>query len=536
MERNPETVEESSPWTSPVSSVNSQHGQQLPTSKPQDTSGGEEQRLNKEIAQVEHTEQQEHSEQLTQKLAQVLEQQSKPKAQSERQPKGKTREAFSGYDSDDLYNASPIASAKGLTDEPLGQQSQIVLGQLVDISTGEEKDYEQSKTLSKTALSGYASNSPMRHDNCKQDKETDQAREPSPESSSNGSDQTAFRRPPSQSNKANVPAADKKGPSRPVSPENGQETSTSSFTSIWTPQVHINPQAPIFCPMDDGSFAPFIEKAAPIPGEHMADTMIRDQIRRCELQLERPLTDQQKEVIRSFYNDMRQRRAPDEPSIPSTVYSSVTGQPINPAQPNPSSAGPRTNANGGGNTAPPAAAARPRLPWHSTPPTADVSMVEHYHGIAYTLERKVEALEKELKEVTDLRTADRMLLNTTVKEVGQLYQQKQVIEQRLATAVSGVVPAKSDIEKLKGDGGGGRPGGFTLTTLVIAMVVLVWLVTEAMLHSKRLSDGFGPYINGGFNGLGSVLIFGSWFKFLMFNAVALYLGYFSVKGVKGVVN
>ncbi|KAH6842567.1 hypothetical protein B0I37DRAFT_436151 [Chaetomium sp. MPI-CAGE-AT-0009] len=70
--------------------------------------------------------------------------------------------------------------------------------------------------------------------------------------------------------------------------------------------------------------------------------------------------------------------------------------------------------------------------------------------------------------------------------------------------------------------------GFNLSLVVLAMMALVWFVTEAMLHSKRLSDGYGPFINGGYNGLGSVVIFGTWTKFFLFYAVALYLGVFSV--------
>lgn len=71
--------------------------------------------------------------------------------------------------------------------------------------------------------------------------------------------------------------------------------------------------------------------------------------------------------------------------------------------------------------------------------------------------------------------------------------------------------------------------GFNVSYVVSAITVLVWLVTEGMLHSKRLSEGYGPFINGGYNGLGSVVIFGTWPKFFLFYAMAVYLGVVSIR-------
>lgn len=67
-----------------------------------------------------------------------------------------------------------------------------------------------------------------------------------------------------------------------------------------------------------------------------------------------------------------------------------------------------------------------------------------------------------------------------------------------------------------------------LLATVAALVGLVWTVTEAMLHSKRLTDGYGPYLSGGYNGLQSVVIFGSWTEFLLFNFAVVYLGVQSI--------
>jgi hypothetical protein len=54
-------------------------------------------------------------------------------------------------------------------------------------------------------------------------------------------------------------------------------------------------------------------------GESTADIMVRDQIRRCELLLGRPLTEEQREIIRSRYASMGQRHAPNEQSEQSAI-------------------------------------------------------------------------------------------------------------------------------------------------------------------------------------------------------------------------
>jgi hypothetical protein len=386
----------------------------------------------------------------------------------------------------------------------------------------------------------------MRYDNGKQNKDNNQALGPS-STSSNGFGGTAIQESHPHNKKPDAPAADQNWPSRPSSPEEGQEIftspSTSSSGSTWAPQIAINPQAPLFITMDeaaDGRFRPFIEEAAPIPGEHMADTMTRDQIRRCEVQLERPLTDQEKGVIRAYYRDVRQRRAPDEASIPTTIYSPAGKPlPLNQAASDSNRPSESTDGNSSGDNTQTAAAAHQPSPRNNGQraigPTRDSSTQEYFQGIASKLDRKVKALERSLKETANQRVADCFKLDAACQQISQLGRQKDVIEQKVTTIAQELRAAKAELDKFQADGGvtgaTGRLGGFAWLTLALAMVVLVWFVTEAMLHSKRLSDGFGPYINGGYNGLGSVLIFGSWFKFLVLNAAALYLGYFSVRGL-----
>lgn len=72
--------------------------------------------------------------------------------------------------------------------------------------------------------------------------------------------------------------------------------------------------------------------------------------------------------------------------------------------------------------------------------------------------------------------------------------------------------------------------GLTLLSIMLSLTVLVWVVTESMLHSKRLTDGYGPYLNAGYNGLQSVVIFRSWGQFLMFNVVVVFLGAYAIAG------
>ncbi|KAK4133799.1 hypothetical protein BT67DRAFT_478413 [Trichocladium antarcticum] len=67
--------------------------------------------------------------------------------------------------------------------------------------------------------------------------------------------------------------------------------------------------------------------------------------------------------------------------------------------------------------------------------------------------------------------------------------------------------------------------------IVLCLISLVWIVMEGVLHSRRFSDGYGPYLNKGYNGLQSVVVFHSWPQFLWLAVAVMFLGYHSVSGV-----
>ncbi|GAB1316231.1 hypothetical protein MFIFM68171_06441 [Madurella fahalii] len=60
---------------------------------------------------------------------------------------------------------------------------------------------------------------------------------------------------------------------------------------------------------------------------------------------------------------------------------------------------------------------------------------------------------------------------------------------------------------------------------LLAFLMLFWTVTSAMVHSQRLTGGaYGPYVNGGYNGLGSVAVFDSWTSFWTMALAMVWLG------------
>ncbi|KXX77891.1 hypothetical protein MMYC01_205787 [Madurella mycetomatis] len=60
---------------------------------------------------------------------------------------------------------------------------------------------------------------------------------------------------------------------------------------------------------------------------------------------------------------------------------------------------------------------------------------------------------------------------------------------------------------------------------VLALLMLFGTVTSAMVHSQRLAGGaYGPYVNGGYNGLGSVAVLDSWTSFWTMALAGAWLG------------
>ncbi|KAG7286369.1 hypothetical protein NEMBOFW57_008678 [Staphylotrichum longicolle] len=330
----------------------------------------------------------------------------------------------------------------------------------------------------------------------------------------------------------------------------------------------------------DSRFAPYSEEDSINPGESVADIIARDQIRRSELILERPLTEAQKNIIRNFYRDRGQIRAPNEQSQPhslrvASLSSNTTDEEIWHK---------RKSDSDGSNTIsgltrelwPPPVAREPLVPdvaWEpssppaargpSTPPIPGPSVVgatseavtRDLQEQVTNLRDQVKALEARLIEAERQPTYDQRILDSAHADILRLNQEKRGFQERVAALGKALNDLKEELESLKfqvehdadklkaqaGEFANRRPqpplmqaGIFSLTLVTFAMAVMVWLVTEAMLHSKRLSDGFGPFINGGYNGLGSVVIFGTWGKFLLFNAVMVYLCMFSVQAALGV--
>ncbi|AEO64523.1 uncharacterized protein THITE_2086018 [Thermothielavioides terrestris NRRL 8126] len=275
---------------------------------------------------------------------------------------------------------------------------------------------------------------------------------------------------------------------------------------------------------DDPRLAPFYEESSPKPGESMADFTARDQIRRCELILERPLTEAEADIIRSTCRELGRRRASSEVSEPATIHSP-----------------PRAPFQGGQD--------------HASDNPASAGEADDLHQQVAELRGRVEALEAWLEEADQKPPASGQgHLDEARADIAQLRQEKEAVETKLASVELELQTLKAEISELRArlppydeavpepdrepgnvthNRGGRHPsdrraqgaGYVWSVSIALALLVLAWVVPEAVLHSKRLSEGYGPYINGGYNGLGSVLIFGSWTKFFLFALMLWFLGY-----------
>ncbi|KAL2149170.1 hypothetical protein VTH82DRAFT_8518 [Thermothelomyces myriococcoides] len=268
---------------------------------------------------------------------------------------------------------------------------------------------------------------------------------------------------------------------------------------------------------------------APRPGESRTDIMIRDQIARCEAIRGQRLSDGEKEVIRSYYRQMNRRHAPCEVSEPSIVRSAaeptkleVLGRRSGLS----SESGGSSNHGNHGRSSPVTSGDLP----------AGAQNDEYAGDSNNTVE-----LSELLGMIQDLKTR--------LKETqSHLMRERQETERRLEKLEKGHQDVMAVLNELRIGRSGSDPGGavythvlsgqamranglgFNPTLAVVALAAMVWLVTEAMLHSKRLSDGYGPFINGGYNGLASVVVFGTWTQFTFFITASTYLGVVSVLG------
>ncbi|KAJ4287093.1 hypothetical protein N0V88_007787 [Collariella sp. IMI 366227] len=154
------------------------------------------------------------------------------------------------------------------------------------------------------------------------------------------------------------------------------------------------------------------------------------------------------------------------------------------------------------------------------------------------------------------RVADREELTRAGERLLKLSKQRETMKGRIVEIGIDVAALKKEVENIKsGVAAGGvedeqcnsdaedrslersktdqPPGYFSFLSVMVGLVMLVWGVSEAVLHSKRLSEGYGSYINGGHNGLGSVAIFETWSKFLMFGMAVVWLTSLSILAVIG---
>jgi hypothetical protein len=236
------------------------------------------------------------------------------------------------------------------------------------------------------------------------------------------------------------------------------------------------------------------EDDAPRTGETMTDVFIRDQVRRCELMIGRKMTECELAALNDAWRFGGRVREPSEAGSEPTL--------VHPAPPpvrTPFVAAAAEPGVGDGH-------GRDAIRGGDAEGSAEVRL--------NALEEEVQGLRAELDEV-----------KTQLDEVKARLAECEASNSK-ATTSGKEADREPDYDRDNGHvtcAGEGRR--FALSGMVpVALVALVWVVTEAMLHSKRLSDGYGPYINGGYNGLGSVLIFGSWTEFSTFVAAVLYLG------------
>jgi hypothetical protein len=292
------------------------------------------------------------------------------------------------------------------------------------------------------------------------------------------------------------------------------------------------------------------------PNESITDIRIRDQIRRSEEVLGRSLTDSQKEVIRSYYREMERDSGPTQASKPTPARSPTYWEGYEDAQ---ESVGTSGN-NAGSTTVPDPNQPSSPAPDPSAPDASNDSASAHpsdendthkseYERRKPTFEdprEEIEILEAALRKAEEQRDAREKERDVAVGSFNLIRLQREDFDKKVAALEKELKEVKAEVEELKSrvdraeaDKEGRRPAGrlarqpgpFGIKTAVFTMVVLAWLTSEAVLHSKRLSDGYGGFINGGFNGLGSVLIFGTWAKFLLYEIAFGFLMFLMLVGV-----
>ena len=363
--------------------------------------------------------------------------------------------------------------------------------------------------------------SPMGKENDDQDKEVDKTQGPSLSELNTTELPPAHEEIP-ESRDQDEHDSYKNSRSRPPSTGSGHTTSAPWESP---PYTH---QAPIFFMPDteDAGFAPFWSSdGSPPQGETLADIYADDQIRRTERQIG-PLSNAMRDRIRAHFAERAQgNHAPSETSEPDSEQTAplLLGSD---AEPSSSAANPSSDGSS-------FAMRRGRR----TSQVANPAIAYRHDGQATDLSRRVDELSINFTSSEEERIKDQRILDDTVDEVTQLRQRQEETDKKLAAIADELKDLKKwqraqrqQQQQPRSPPQAGRP---SFAAVAAAGVVLVWLVAEAMLHSKRLSEGYGPFVNGGFNGLGSVVVFGTWGRFLGFSVAMVFLGVLSVMGAAG---
>ena len=248
------------------------------------------------------------------------------------------------------------------------------------------------------------------------------------------------------------------------------------------------------------NLAPFMLSAQK-PGESPTSYRVRDQIERSEYLMGRPLTDEQRRVIEETVRELR------TPSVFSHASYSTVESPIEEMEDDDDQEEP------------------------------DLATTQfRTKALADSVNFTNEQVDSILKEL-DQHRAMLVVLNAQVKdlEMGKKKQQKQrqnstssaSAEDDTGTFASLLQP----YDPFRHDHKHASNPLHKVMVLVLSIFVLTWIVTEAMLLSKRLmSSGYAPFISMGYGGMGSVVVFSSWTKFVVFQAAVLFLGVMGVRG------
>ena len=492
-------------------------------------------------------------------------------SKTEHEPKGQPKEAGAGASSSTqpqdqsaqrpkrTRKAASKAAAKGspgnvpskhqnLADELAAASQSDTSSPGAPVSPGEKKEPE---TQSHGGSLDYVANIPVGSEEKGQNKETGQTQEPSP-AGTDASKQTIWllarslrpdelyglkteSPPPRSARKGKQPARSEPAPSQRMDPT--QE-------ALWREALWSD-VAPVFLmndPEDEGLGA-YQAPDAIREGENMYETIIRDQIRRCKKQLGDRFTEAHADIIRRHYHEhCGINRCPTEYSAPVSIHSpsSLKDEPRSPP-PQFVDDGPESPPGTHGDS--------------TYDPLSPRTATTQGH-LTYLRER-VDRWERLFPDHIP------NLLRNACFEIQCLKRRDQDAQKELAALTQDITTLKADLRSLEARGSTTpttptaaaarnlpyqgqqqqqrqqpppvllQASLFNATAVSAALIAMVWLVTEAMLHSQRLSGGFGPFINGGYNGLASVAVFGTWRQFLWFVGVVVYVGLFAVRSALG---